>query len=318
MKLAYIGYDLNCLKAQTALTRHFSEITFFLIEQREVVPALAFENIPVFADGIMIPRENELRTPKHLAIRKKIKKQYEEFKNELFGELKTKKSELANGTSKASFQVESLSDVGDVFFDSKKAKVYIERKNRGTEEFDFMLIENHQMIAERLRDFKNSPLSGTTMNSHVWFSVQFNFELKSPREGVAVPHNLLLINNSDSESIIDNWYFCQLDKGLATIQQWVPFNQHANRDYQKFIIARTRAVIEQQLDYIQLRDQKDQYVDSTSGFCFKKASLANAKLSAEAPSFAFWSTDKIDSFVTVAVDAKIRKMIKLENTRGEF
>ncbi len=314
MRLAYIGYDLNSLKAQAALGRHFSDVTFFLVEQNRPVIPVAFENIALLVDGVTVPSENEFRTMKHKSVFKKIKAQYEQFETELFGGVKAFMQPLTS--PKSNFKIESFSDVGDLFFDAKKSKVHLERKSQGTDEFDFLMIENHQMISDTLMHFKNSPLSGKTTHSHAWFSVQFSYELKSPRNGTIDSLQLMLINNSKNESLIDNWYFCHLDQGSITIQQWVPFSQYAHLDYQKFMIARTKEVVEKKLDFIHLLELKDQYVDSTSGFSQSEAGLKNARLSAMAPSFAFWSAEKIESYVREALDMKIKKIIKLEMSRG--
>ncbi len=321
MKLAYIGYDLNSLKSITALSRYFDEVEFFLVEPMREVFDFNFELIPLLADTHCIPPDDALKTGAHVDTFKKIRAQYHQFRHELFNHLKIRmapavqslqpKNLTASGIKKSQF-----SEIQDVFFDAKKQKVYVEKKQAGIDEYDFIIVEDHQLVSETVAAMTKNILSGKAQNSHIWFSSQFEYELKMPRSGVLNSKNFLIVKDSLNESLIDNWYFCYLHHSKLTVQQWVPYNQHQNLDYRKFMIERTRAALMQKFEFIHLKESGEASVHTTSGFFKNRVSLKNNRLSAAVPSFEFWPPDRIEGFLVQTLAIKIKKLLKPETTRG--
>lgn len=315
MKLAYIAYDLNSLKAHGALSKHFTEIEYFLVETNRAVLKNSFEQIPVMVDQVCIPMDNNLITLAHKRTFNDIKSQYSKFKKEIFSELKSKSDLLSEATPVDKYKVAELNSLKDVFFDSKKQKVYVEAA-AGVSEYDFLMVEDHELISNKIKNITSNIFQNEPRNHHVWFSVEFGYELKKPRTGALAERSFWLINDSQNESLVDNWYFCHFKANTVLVQQWVPFTQHQNMDYKKFMTERTQAVIAKKIEFIHVTEILNTFVDSTSGFFKNVGTLKNNRIAALTPSFSFWSQPNIESTVLTVLDPKIKKLLKLEAARG--
>ncbi|MBC7419312.1 MAG: hypothetical protein H7328_01170 [Bdellovibrio sp.] len=316
MKLAYLAYDLNSLKAHAALSRRFSEIEYFLLEPERIILPTYFEELPVLVDHLAIPADKAVQTSAQLKTLKKIKAQYDEFKNEIFGASKAKTNQNFEASSDAKQKISLFGELQDVFFNSKKQKVYLEKSNSGTSEFDFIIVENHQLVSLAAKKLKNNIFSQSTKNSHVWFSTEFNYSLKNPRDGFLGKHSFILVFDSANESILDNWYFCHFESDRLLVQQWVPYHQYQNSDYNRFIIERTRQRLATRVDFIHLGNLTQADVNSTSGFFQTNAALTNHRLTALVPSFSFWSPLQIENQISNSTEQKIKKILKIESARG--
>ena len=81
-------------------------------------------------------------------------------------------------------------------------------------------------MSDQFNRFAKNVFSRPSHNTHVWFSAEFEYELKKPREFNLENKNFTLIKDRLNESILDNWYFVRIIENRICVQQWVPFNQY--------------------------------------------------------------------------------------------
>ncbi|MBC7742121.1 MAG: hypothetical protein H7061_07985 [Bdellovibrionaceae bacterium] len=326
MKLAYVGYDQNVLRSSAVLADIFAEIEFFLIEPDRAPLQQVFDELPILTHPHCIPAEKEYQTEHHAYALQEIKKQYGHFKWHLLNEMKklkemkTKKGELAKPAravnSASTFKVSAFKEVRDIFFDSRKQKAVFEKVSQGINEYDYVIFENHQLVASVLKQSGIKVFSSAPLHSHLWYSIEFTYQKNTPHIGLLPERSFLLVKDRQYETLVDNWYGCHARQDTFTVQQWVPINQYQNLDYMKFMLERTRDELSRKLDFIELLEFKKSYVQTSAGYRQQLGTLKNNKLSAVLPSFAFWSQAQIDQTITYLMEPKIKKLDKIQLQRG--
>lgn len=310
MKAAYLAYDKNSLATLSILSNYFEKIDFYLIDTEKSAQRVDFEQVPLVVDTFCIPAEEELKTTTHQKVLQSVQKEFHFYKNELSFDFRKTSSTYTEVQKNCATEIEHISSIKDIVFNAKTNDVYIEKDKVGISEYKYLFIEDHQVVSENFNRFTKNVFKSAPQNSHVWFSVEYDYELKKPRENHLALKKFILIKDRLNHSLLDNWYFVRTDKNKITIQQWVPFNQFKNSDFQKFVIDRVERMLKEKLDLIQITKFNQFYVNSTPGYSLKKTSLKNNKLSNLMPSLNFWSQEMINRYLYIKLDSKMKDLNK--------
>ncbi len=316
MKLAYIAYDATSLKTQNILSKNFGEIEYFFVQPNSRRTDAVFEEWPILTDSLCIPAEKLFQTKQHELALGQVRSQYEKLKSELLGPAMGLK-QITKDPGASAIMTSPFNEIKDIFFDSSKQKVIIEKGTLGTSEYDFLIVENHQLIASEIKHIKSQLFSIQPAHSHVWYSIGFTYQLKKNRVGFLPDRKFFFVKDRKNCALVDNWYGCHFEKsGQVIVQQWVPFNQYQNLDYKRFMIERTRAAIETEFDFLTSLEYSNSYVESTAGYCTQRGRAKKSKLSAVVPPVCFWSQLQIDSVFTQLMEPKIKKLEKIHMHRA--
>jgi hypothetical protein len=260
-----------------------------------------------------------LRTNTQVKALHAIKNEFSFFKDQLTLDFNKIASTYTEVQKKCHHEVASIESIKDIVFNIKTNDVLVEKDKVGISEYKYLFIENHQIVSEKFNRFAKNVFRTLPQNSHVWFSVEFEYELKKPRENDLGQKEFILVNDRKTLSVLDNWFFCRTNNYILSVEQWVPFNQFKNSDFQKFVIERLEKTIRERIDLIQINKVKDFFINSTPGFTLKKGRLRNSKLSTQMPSFNFWSQEKINRYLFTKYDLKMRELnkpVELKEIKG--
>jgi hypothetical protein len=320
MKAAYLAYDSNSLVTLSVLSNYFEQIDFYLFDKVRQENIIDFKQIPILIDHVVIPADLNLRTETHKNIFKSIEDEFLFYKNELSTDYRQVASTYTEVQKTCQTEIAAISTVKDIVYSTKTSDVFIEKDTVGISNYKFLFVEDHQIVSENFNRFAKNIFSVTPQNSHVWFTLEYDYELKKPREYHLKTNHFILVKDRLNHSILDNWYFVRTFDNKITVQQWVPFNQFKNSDFQKFMIERVIRLLKEKLDLIQITKFNQYYVNATPGFSAHKTSLKNNKLSCLMPSFNFWSKDEINNYLYLKLDKKMKELNKPQtpnlNIRG--
>lgn len=318
MKAAYLAYDRNSLVSLSVLSNYFEQVDFYLVDKERPPESTAFSDMALMVDHLMIPANPEQRTPTHQKTIKSLHEEFHLYKAHL--QVETRKSPVTYTEVQKNCRTElnSLSLIKDIVFNTKTNEVYVEKEKLGLTSYQYLFIEDHQIMAENFSGFAKNVFKTLSGNSHVWFAAEFTYELKKPRQGHLGRKEFLLIKDRLNKSILDNWYFVRTNEQKIVVHQWVPFNQFKNSDFQKFIIGRIEKLLKERLSLIHLTQMNQFYVNSTAGFSTQNASVRNSKHSTMMPSFHFWSSEMINRFLYTKLDMKMKELNRLQLAAQEM
>lgn len=311
MKAAYIAYDMSALRTSDYLTQEFDQIDYYLIDRSQHSIVSDFNQIPILVDSYCLPFEETLRTDVHRHILKDIQSEYKDLRSHFLGDIsKTKNSVSLTSSKQGKISIYSLSEVKDIFFNSKNCEVFLEKEKTGLLSYQFLLIERSQLMADQLPFDKKNLFHETPEQSHVWFRSEFSYELTKPRSYLSDRVNCFLIHDQEYKSILDNWYYLHLTPEAISVQQWIPYHQHKNSEFQKFIIERTRKKVQEKLDFIHFKDLLRADVNTACGFVVRAGEMQHPKQSVIMPSFHFWTDEQINQKIDFEISQKIKKLQK--------
>ncbi len=320
MKAAYLAYDRNALVGLPVLSNYFEQIDFYLIDSQKQPEATDFSEVSILTEHAMIPAEENLRTEAQNKILKSMNSEFSFYREQLSIENKKKPTTYTEIQKACRTEVGSLDLIKDIVFNGKSNEVHIEKEKMGVTSYQYLFVEEHHIMAESFASYAKNIFKVSPENSHIWFAVEFNYEMKKPRDGDLGRKEFILVKDRQNKSILDNWYFIRTLGSTITVYQWVPFNQYKNSDFQKFIVERVERAVKEKLELIQLNEFKKFYVDSTAGFSIHEAVMRHAKMSSSLPSFRFWTRDMINRYLYTKIDLKMKELNKLQlamqNTRG--
>ncbi len=312
MKAAYLAYDRNSLAAGAVLSTYFEQVDFFIADDVRPAIAVNLDAATVMTDTVQIPAEAALQTRTHQQALKSIQKELVWFKNILQIEVPKNTETQFENTKSIKPEIHLIASIKDIVINSKTNDVYIERENIGVTQYQGIFIEDHQIVADHLGSFSKNIFKRPPVNSHVWFSVEFTYELKKPRENNLGQRHFTLIKDRMNKSILDNWYFVRTQDQIITVQQWLPINQVKNSDFQKFIIERVEKILKAKLDLLQISQFNQMYVNASPGFSLGKTALLHNKISTLMPSFNFWPQRSVDQFLYQKLDPKMKDLAKFK------
>ncbi len=317
MKAAYLAYDKTSLAGLPTLSNYFEQIDVYLVDDSRPAQMIDFNLIPVLSENLLIPAEDGLQTTAHQAVIKGIQKELFFYKSELHKEYRKSSATFTQIQKSCKTEMNLVSTIKDVVFNAKTNEVYIEKAKSGITAYNYLFVEDHQVVTESFGAFTKNIFKKTPQNSHVWFSAEFKYELKKPREKTLDERQFILIKDRLNKSVLDNWYLVRTEEDRITVQQWVPFNQFRNSDFQKFIIERVEKLLREKLDIVQLTQFNGFNVNATPGHALGQPILKNSKISSLIPSFNFWSQETVNRFLYDQLDIKMKelnqKLLMLQN-----
>lgn len=313
MKIAYIGYDLSCVRTNSFFHSKDIKVTYFLTYPN-VSPAYeTFQNTSVLCDNLMISPINIERTEAQNFYFKKLKNNYNFLQNEVSGSDYGTESNLEKKNNEASeVFVQDMQNIIDIQYDSKNKKVLIEIEKHGVEEYDFIVTEQHLLISLELEK-KNIHLFDKKLKTpSIWTS--FNYEISySEKINFQTPKSsFFIVLDSDRESVTDNWLHCFLTKNQLQISSFQPYSQLMNPSFQEFENQRIQQQMAQKIKVFTLKKMthitlSTVAADYTSSHCLMKPSGA-------VPNFSFWTDDQMNAFLQKQIMKKINKIILKNKT----
>ena len=160
MRLAYLAYDKNSLKAHSILKETFSVIDTYLIST-EISSFddghLNLLNLPIMIQNVYIPGNESLQTMQHKLILHKIKNEFNFLKQNIFSKYKLSKEEFS-GKSSEDFNEDLHGDLDEAFDDvfDEEDENSSENSNRGA------AIKRQKTI---LASLKNSKVRNLSLNA---------------------------------------------------------------------------------------------------------------------------------------------------------
>lgn len=303
MRIAYIGYDLSCTKADAFFSKQGDEVVYFLKEKGQNFNYKPFDQMGVLVDGLMISADEKKQTKQQNNKFKKINKKYFELR-ETLGCPSESLSESRKDSSKPNTVID-LYLFQDIQLDSKNKKIFIEVEKKGVETFDYLFIEAHPFLSTLLKEKNVHLFSKTLEKNYVWSSVNFEIDFLKPIEDFNFERIFLVILDSSRNSIIDNWFLCHFDNHQLNIWGFLPLHQVNNPGFKNFYIDRTRQWVSEKFKFIYLKNYLHSYL-STVGADEGFGSVRYHQTQC-VPNFMFWSIEQ----VTNHFENKLLKKMKI-------
>lgn len=320
MKAAYLAYDRNSLVGLSVLSNYFEQVDFYLVDKDRQPESVSFGDLSILTEHVMIPSEEGLRTLAHMKILKSMQDELRFYRQQLSVDFRKSPAIYTEVQKTCRTEITSLNSIKDIVFSPKTNEVYIEKENMGVTAYQYLFVEDHQIVAENFGGFSKNIFKTAPENSHVWFSAEFVYEMQKPRNGHLGRKEFILVKDRQNKSVLDNWYFIRTSENKIVVHQWVPFNQFKNSDFQKFIIERIEKFLKEKLELVHLTQLNHFYVNSTSGFVNQNSKLKHTKISNVLPSFHFWPREMINRYLYTKLDLKMKELNKLQlamqNVRG--
>lgn len=294
MKLAYIGYDRTVFKTYSVLATCFSHIDSYLVDYDFGASDSDFLDLPIVAENVYIPRDTSLHTDKHREVLKNIENEYNSFKSNIYRHENLYKE--AHATEQKITQNHfDLKDIIRIKFDTDNNKYVIEGSERDSIQYDYLIVQNHQIVADLIYDQGHNIFSLLPMQANVLLNVDFSVENRNRARHLE--NECIYIHNTRLRTIFDNWYICWLNDENLRISLLIPNEQYKNAEFSEFIVGRTREIVEKAFESVTIKELIATHITATDGFDLQNARLNFPKYTAIFPSFAYWSQEKINYYV---------------------
>lgn len=304
MKLAYLGYDRTVFKTYSVLATCFTHIDSYLCDYDFGASDSDFLDLPIMAENVLIPKDVSIQTAKHKHVLKSIENEYQSFKSNIYRKEKLYKDAHAS-EKKIIPNHFALRDIIRLKFDTDNNKYVIEGRDKDPIQYDYVIIQNHQIVADVLYDQGHNLFSLLPMQSNVLLNLDFAIERLY--EGDHLPNECLYVHNTKLKTIFDNWYICWLNDENLRVSLLISSDQYKSQDFIDFIVNRTSKVMSEVFESIRIKEIIATHITATDGFDLQNAKLNYPKYTAVFPSFAYWSQEKINYYIKNMFFAKNRK-----------
>ncbi len=313
MKIAYLGFDLGCLKTDSAIRQQSAEVVYFLKEKKQAFAGPSVFETDIYVDHLMISGDLKKRSPQGEQKFQAIKKQFNKIADVI--SIESQVSTLPEETATANVEsikapsVFNLNLIRDIQFDSRKKKIILEIEKQGVEEFDLLLAEAHPFLADFFEDRKIKFFKDSVSITYVWSAVNFEIDYLKPIEPFRNSRSFFLILDSSRETVIDNWMYCCLDKNHLSVWSFLPSHQVGNTEYLNFYIDRIRQSLSEKFRFLYLKN----YQNSTSSSVGALQSSVRTRIpqAFTVPNFHFSSGPQIQSYFEQKIGKKIKAIRKV-------
>ena len=289
-----MGYDRSVAKAYTALSTCFSEIDSYLCDEHFHGSQADFLELPIIADNVYISKEAGLQTSKHRSLLKAVDAEYNFFKNNIY-----RKENIGRESLSAPGKLQQnqflLKDVIRLHFDVDNNKFIIEGKEKDPIQYDYLVVQSHQLVTEMLYDHGHNLFSVLPTQGNILINLDFEIEKQHP--GDHLSNECIYIQNVDLKTVFDNWYICNLSLDRLRVSTLIPGEQSKSAEFLDFITQRIRAAMAQAFETITFKELIDRRVSAIDGFDLAATKLVHPKYSCAFPSFTFWSQEKVNFYV---------------------
>lgn len=315
MKIAYIGYDLSCLRVNHFFHSKNDQVTFFLVKPDLNQITSSFDETKIFVNHVMMSNDSYQQTEIQKKIFQNIKKNFHEFQSLLStNENQVERNLTAEATDMVAPQnIQPIERIIDIHFNSKTKKNAIELENHGVEEFDFVLSEQNDLISLELEK-KNIFLFDKELKTDlIWTTFSYQLQYLDKIKPFVQTRSFFLVLDSDRDSLVDNWLHCSLEGDVLKISSFQPYNQLMNPEFQRFTSDRMRQQVLEKLEIISIKAQVDVTFSTVS--CEYLKSHCKMKSHFPVPNFLFWSEDQMNTFLDKNIYKRMSK-INLKNSKS--
>lgn len=314
MKIAYIGYDPSAYLAQQELAKLTDHVHFFLIHPDKDNHFKTFLETDIFTNHVMIPALAEKRTEEQKRQFELIKKNYYTLYSWICGSKPVEKSnvlknEILNQPAKKglpnNFPTTNASEIVDIKVDERQKKCFIEVKKKGLEEYDLVLVEDHNLVAQFFLEKNIKYFHKLSNQKSTWVGFQFKIDFITPKVPLPQPFEFLMVQQSSVDSVMDNFYLIKINSVDFTIWQWLPTHQLDNPQFDKFIIERTRSAVSAKLSYLVFMEQEPIKIKTTVS-CEGHLKNYLDDLLFSVPNFSFWQSEQVEDYLKQRLDKKVK------------
>lgn len=304
MKLAYIGYDKTSLKANTVLEQHFDFIDNYLINENLEANNLNFYSLPIMADNVCIPIDESLYTVRHKSVLYKIKNEFTMLKKNLFADYRLTGDEIT-GTRKSTKQQFGFDEIESLLFNNKKNKYLLQMKGQEPIEYDYLIVQGHQLVTDRLQQLKQNVMRKPQIQSFIILNLEFIAKYKLHDQHLR--HDFIYIDNTNYNTVFDNWYICSYASNRLLVSLVVPSANYRSEELMEFLAARARTALSESLKAFEFGPLQNRWISCADGFVTQKLKLSNSATASVFPSFDYWTQNKINNYIKNTFVVKIKK-----------
>lgn len=294
MKLAYIGYDRTSLKTNTVLEQHFEFIDNYLIKEDLESNNLNFFSLPIMANNVCIPIDESHYTVRHKSVLFKIKNEFTMLKKNLFADYRLTGDEIT-GTRKSVKQQFSFDEIESLFFINKTKKYLLQMKGQEPIEYDYLIVQGHQLVTDRLQLLKQNVMRKPQSQSFMVLNLEFTAQYRLHDQHLR--HDFIYIDNTNYNTVFDNWYICSYSGNRLLVSLIVPSANYRSEELMEFLAARTRAALSESLKAFEFGPLQNRWISCADGFVTQKLKLNNLAFASVFPSFDYWTQNKINNYI---------------------
>ncbi len=309
MRIAYFGYDRSCLKTWNELSRQGFEVVYFLKEAQQDLKFSTFNQTFIFSNELMIPYKDHDRTTEQRRQFANIEKNFLNLQQRICAREVSGSDDQSPENLKQP-TVLPLTEIMDLHYDAKKKKIVVEIERKGIEAFEFVLTESHPLISIYFETKKIQMFKTSLHADYIWSSIRFEYEPLKPIAIFQHDSPFFLVLDPARNSIIDNWFYCVLKKGLLELWTFQPFNQINNPEFQNFYIDRVRAAVAKRLSFLQLKNYLNTELSTVGSSAVQQQLLLPSAL--VMPNVSFWNGLQIENFLK-SYFHKITRKVKKNN-----
>ena len=157
-------------------------------------------------------------------------------------------------------------------------------------------------------DKQQSLFNSFTEQNKCWLNLKY--KITSTHKNYQHDENFIFIENTNIQSVDDNWYVVNLDKDVLTVSFLVSYSMQRNIEYLEFLEKRISSLFNSKFISFSIVNLIESYVLPADGYFDYKAKLRSSKQAALVPSFYFWKKNKIQAYINNLFKQKIIKNIE--------
>lgn len=315
IKIAYIGYDQSAFLAYPGLSDTTEQVQFFLIHPEQNNNFTDFDSIDIFVNHVMIPANTTERTAEHSRQFAKVKENYQELHRWIcsfkFADetAETKKEKLITTESNLKDNIINASQIVDIRSDERQKKCFIEIKQKGLKEFDFIIIEDHDLVLQFFQGKNINYFNKMSSQSRTWVGYKYKMTNLSSPEAFKKPMDCFAVDESGMDSIVDNFSLVHLSQHELIVWQWLPTYQIDNPQFDRFILDRIQILVAKKFPFLNLKAEEPIKIKTTVNCEHKpKKYLDSTFLSV--PNFSFWKSKTVADYLKKRINRKVMDYLK--------
>lgn len=312
MRLAYIGFDKTVLKTNTVLSQHFLEIDYYVMNENQESNSLNFFSLPIVANNVSIPTDESLYTVQHKSVLYKIKNELALLKKNIFSDYRLTGDEIT-GIRQSHNQQFSFDQIESLVFNKKKKLYQLQHLGRGLLEYDYVILQGHQLVSDQLQLIKQNIVQRPQQQSFLMLNLECAVRYKL--HPAHLRHDFIYIDNTNFNSVFDNWYICSYSGNRLSVSLIIPYVNHSSPELQEFVAERTLQILREALSAFEFGAVLSRRISCLDGFVTQKFELNYPKTSSVFPSFDYWTQNKINNYIKNIFATKKKKRNVLFNEK---
>lgn len=246
MKLAYFGYDGSALRSLNFFSQSFKSVDFYLA-QDTMPQILSIEQVPILTRNFFIDVDERQRTSEQKKIHQRLSENISRFTQLYSNEavLLDEPAPLANAGRPADSSLILLAEVLSVHqADGGLIEV---RRLKENKLYDFVAVEPSVFMKIFFSKLNNTApdiqkLLNSQSDQQLIF-LNFKYPKKNRYTAEFSEKKIIVVENIDLDSIVDNFYLCQLEEQEISIDFLISASKHQDAEYINFLAQRARRTI---------------------------------------------------------------------------